>query len=118
MLISLQSRILVTNVLDREHLLFYEADVTTEVLDGLKNPRDSARPIQWPRVRRKAISYQPYNTFSGRLLAELMVPDSFQSYLTNSQPKVNGVMERGRKRTREREDNGSHKTRRILSTGQ
>ncbi|KAJ5115542.1 hypothetical protein N7526_011423 [Penicillium atrosanguineum] len=111
------SCILVTNVLDREHLLFYEADVTTEVLDGLKNPRDSARPIQWPRVRRKAIPYQPYNTFSSRLLAELMVSDPLQSYLINSRPKVNGVMERGRKRRREREENGSHKTRRISSTG-
>lgn len=111
---SLQSRLLVTNVLDREYILCYEAQITTELLNGLRNPKDATRPIKWPTIRRRKVPYKPYLTFAGRLVAELVAPSPLPSRgLFNPSDDVNGVIEHGRKRPREEGDNGSCKVRRI-----
>ncbi|PLB55401.1 hypothetical protein P170DRAFT_506004 [Aspergillus steynii IBT 23096] len=111
--IAFTSRLLVTNVLDRENLFLYEADITAELLAGLRNPRDATRPIEWPVVRRKRIPYQPYKSFSDRLVAELLAPSSLPSYTSNLSQKVNDVIDRGQKRTRELEDSRPCKARRT-----
>ncbi|RAH68578.1 uncharacterized protein BO66DRAFT_393121 [Aspergillus aculeatinus CBS 121060] len=39
------SRLLVTEVADKEKIVLYEADIATELLDGLKNPKEADRPM-------------------------------------------------------------------------
>ncbi|KAJ5621073.1 hypothetical protein N7510_005057 [Penicillium lagena] len=58
-----------------EYILLYEADVTAELLDWLQSPKDATTPMEWPTVRRKSIPFKPYDTFAGRLVAELVAPD-------------------------------------------
>ncbi|KAJ5922494.1 hypothetical protein N7516_010197 [Penicillium verrucosum] len=102
------SRLLVTNVLDREYILYYEAQITTELLNGLKNPKDSTGPMKWPTIRRRKVPYKPYLTFADRLVAELVAPSPLPSHGPfNPSDDVNGVFEYGRKRPREQGDNGS-----------
>lgn len=113
-LIRFQSRLLVTNVLDREYILYYEAQITTELLNGLRNPKDATNPLKWPTIRRRKVTYKPYHTFAGRLVAELVAPSPSSSRgFLNPPDDVNGVIEHGRKRPHEQEDSGSYKVRRI-----
>ncbi|OQE10075.1 hypothetical protein PENFLA_c095G03950 [Penicillium flavigenum] len=103
------SRLLVTNVLDRECILCYEAQITTELLNGLRNPKDATSPMKWPTIRRRRVPYKPYLTFAGRLVAELVAPSPLPSHGPfNPSDDVNGVFEYGRKRPREQGDNGSY----------
>ncbi|CRL21669.1 unnamed protein product [Penicillium camemberti] len=69
--ITYTSRLLVTNALEREYILFYEAKITTELLSALGNWMDATIPIQWPTIQRKKIPYKPYDTFDSRLKTEL-----------------------------------------------
>lgn len=109
-----------TNVKDKERILFYEAQITTELLDALRDPKTATTPLEWPVIRRKKISYKPYDTFAERLVAELVAPCPVSS--GNSPPSVspstspdnvNHVSERGQKRLHEHEDSGSYKVRRT-----
>jgi len=110
----------VTNALDKEHILFYEAQITTELLDALRDPKTATMPMEWPAIRRKKIPYKPYDTFADRLVAELVAPCPLSS--GNSPPSVspststdnvNHVSEHGQKRLHEQEDSGSYKVRRT-----
>lgn len=113
-LIRFQSRLLVTNVLDRDYILCYEAQITTELLNGLRNPRDATNPLEWPTIRRRKVAYKPYHTFAGRLVAELVAPSpSFSRDSFNSPDDLNGVIEHERKRPHGQEDSGSYKVRRT-----
>lgn len=104
-----------TNTLDKEHILFYEAQITTELLDALRDPMTATMPMKWPAIRRKKIPYKPYDTFADRLVAELVAPCPLSS--GNSQASVshnvNHVSEHGQKRLHEQEDSGSYKVRRT-----
>lgn len=60
-------------------MMFYEAQITTELLDGLTDPRDATSPLDWPTVRRKRVSYKPYHTFASRLVAEIVAPSPVPS---------------------------------------
>lgn len=57
-------------------MLFYEAEVTAELLEVLNSPKTATTYRPWPTIRRKKISYKPYNTFADRLIAELVAPAS------------------------------------------
>ncbi|KAJ5793407.1 hypothetical protein N7457_000006 [Penicillium paradoxum] len=108
------SRLLVTHVLDREYILYYEAQVTTELLNVLRNPKDATSPMKWPTIRRRKVSYKPYHTFAGRLIAELVASSPLPSNcLLNSVDDVDGAIEHCTKRPHEQNDSGAYKVRRI-----
>lgn len=97
-----------TNALDREHILLYEADVTPELLNGLRNPNDAATAMKWPTIWRKKLPYKPYDTFAGRFVAELVTPSFLPSRSPSDPPNnVNGAIKHGKKRPYEQEDSGS-----------
>ncbi|KAJ5329450.1 hypothetical protein N7452_009840 [Penicillium brevicompactum] len=107
------SRLLVTNVLDRECMMFYEAQITTELLDGLRDPRDATSPLDWPTVWRKRVSYKPYHTFASRLVAEIVAPSPvLSSDHLGPSDDVKGVIGHGRRRPPE-QDSGSSNAVRI-----
>jgi hypothetical protein len=79
--------------------LFYEAEFPSELLTGLENPKDATIPVEWPTVRRKKVPFKPYESFAGRLVAELVEPDPGKNQ--------NEVVELSRKHARE--DSGSER---------
>jgi hypothetical protein len=72
----LQSRLLVTNVLDRDSILLCEAEITTDLLNALRNLKTATTPVKWPVIRRKKIPYKPYDSFARRLMDELVASSS------------------------------------------
>jgi hypothetical protein len=87
----------VTNVLDREYILFYEAEITAELLEGLKNPKETTASMEWPTIWRKKLPYKPYDTFACRLVAELVAPSPMPSHgPLDLSYSVAGVIEHGR----------------------
>ncbi|KAJ5248765.1 hypothetical protein N7468_000216 [Penicillium chermesinum] len=64
----------ITSLADKECLLFCEAEISAELLTGLKAPETSVTPVKWPAIRRKKIKFRPYETFGERLVAELKAP--------------------------------------------
>ncbi|KAJ5591555.1 uncharacterized protein N7459_001924, partial [Penicillium hispanicum] len=70
------SRLMVTHALDEERMLFYEAEITAELLEVLSSPSTATTYRPWPTIRRKKIFYKPYNTFADRLMVELVAPAS------------------------------------------
>ncbi|PKY00728.1 hypothetical protein P168DRAFT_307196 [Aspergillus campestris IBT 28561] len=76
------SRLLVTNVLNREYIVFYEAGITTELLDVLRDPTHANTSVEWPTVRRIKLPYKPYDTFAARLTSILVA--SSPASLNNS----------------------------------
>jgi hypothetical protein len=109
-LILFQPRLLVTNLLDREYIFLYEAEITTELLNALRNPKDATSPVQCT-IRRKRIPYKPYDSFADRLFADLVTPDSSNA-LDND---VDRAIECKKKRQHEQGDRGSYKIRRVSS---
>lgn len=65
---------MVNHVMDEECMLFYEAEITAELLEVLNSPKTATTYRPWPTIRRKKILYKPYNTFAERLTAELVAP--------------------------------------------
>ncbi|RAH77796.1 hypothetical protein BO86DRAFT_412865 [Aspergillus japonicus CBS 114.51] len=115
------SRLLVTEVADKEKIVLYEADITTELLDGFKNPKEADRPMNWPTVRRKKVPYQPYDTFPERMMAELQTPafsplDGTSSIPDSSVPDMDGKTPRGQKRPHDAEEDAPCKQTRISDT--
>jgi len=104
-LIRFQSRLLVTHIFEREYMLLYEAQITTELLNGLRNPKDATSPMEWPIIRRMKIPYKPYVTFADRLAAELVAPGPLASRdLSNPSDDMNDSNEHSMKRPHEKED--------------
>ncbi|OQE64533.1 hypothetical protein PENNAL_c0226G07898, partial [Penicillium nalgiovense] len=88
------SRLLVTNVLDREYILCYEAQITTELLNGLRNPKDATSPLKWLQFDGEKSHKRPYLTFASLLVAELVAPSPLPSHGPfNPSDDVNGVFE-------------------------
>ncbi|KAJ5642246.1 hypothetical protein N7490_006246 [Penicillium lividum] len=112
------SRLLVTNVSDREYILYCEAEITTELLNGLRNPRHATSPMKWPTIRRKKLPYQPYHTLPGRLIDELVTPSPLYPHVPlNPSADTDGAIKNGSKRYHDQEGSGSYKLRRISTGG-
>ncbi|KAJ0417785.1 hypothetical protein BJY00DRAFT_289064 [Aspergillus carlsbadensis] len=109
------THLLVTHVLDRDSILLCEAEITTDLLNALKNLKTARTPVKWPSIRRKKIPYKPYNTFADRLLGELVT-----SGPSNAADHANYACSNKTKRRHEEEDgeddSGSRKVPRILGT--
>lgn len=110
-----------TEVADKEKIVLYEADIATELLDGLKNPKKADRPMNWPIVRRNKTPYQPYNTFPERITAELQTPgfsplDRTSSISDSSVPDMDGKTRRSQKRPHDAEEDTPCKQTRISDT--
>ncbi|KAH8434139.1 uncharacterized protein LDX57_011777 [Aspergillus melleus] len=56
------SRLFVTNVLEREYVYLYDADITTELLKTLREPKAATTCIKWPTIRRRKLRFKPYDT--------------------------------------------------------
>lgn len=54
---------------DREYIHLYDTEITADLLS-----ESATKPVQSPVIRRKRISYKPYDTFCDRLSAELVAP--------------------------------------------
>lgn len=103
-----------TNALEREYIMLYEAKITTELLGALKNWMDATIPIQRPTIQQKRIPYKPYDTFDSRLKTEIGETSPLPSHiLSNTSDDVDGVDEYSGKRSYEPEDSGSSKMMRI-----
>lgn len=114
LLICSLSRLLVTHAHEQEYIFLYEADISTELLDGLWNPKDATSPMKWPTIRREKIPYEPYNTFSSRLVAELIAPRHSPSHSPiTSSSSPSSVIRHGRKRLYREERRGKSKIRRL-----
>ena len=95
-------------------MLFCEAEITIGLLNALKDPKAASTPIEWPTIRRKKLPYKPYDTFAGRLVAELVAPMPWPLGDTLNQPDNNkDTLENGRKRPCDQEDTGSYKMGRV-----
>ncbi|KAJ5972944.1 uncharacterized protein N7479_002862 [Penicillium vulpinum] len=112
--ITYTSRLLVTNVSERECIILYEAKITTELLNGLRNWMDATIPVQWPIIQPKRISYKPYDTFASRLKADIGEMEISPCHcLSNTSDNVDDVDEHSTKRSYKSEDRGSSKMRKI-----
>ncbi|PWY96101.1 hypothetical protein BO94DRAFT_507593 [Aspergillus sclerotioniger CBS 115572] len=108
LLICFLPRLLVTHGQEREYIFLYEADIPTELLDGLWNPKDATSPMKWPTIRREKIPYEPFDTFSSRLVAELVAPSHSPSHdpmISSDGPSC----VTSRKRSHEEETGGKYK---------
>ncbi|KAE8152934.1 hypothetical protein BDV25DRAFT_127559 [Aspergillus avenaceus] len=95
-------RLLVTNVLDQRSMLLYEADITSDLLRGLEYPRHTTCAMAWPVIRRKRVTYKPYDTFASRLVAELATSSPSASFHHSSQLlHMGGELRDGGKRAHE-----------------
>jgi hypothetical protein len=65
-----QPRLIVTSAIDHEYIYLYETEITPELLNGLRDPENATQPLRCT-IRRKRISYKPYDSFASRLIAEL-----------------------------------------------
>ncbi|KAJ5551965.1 hypothetical protein N7461_006663 [Penicillium sp. DV-2018c] len=63
-------RLIVTSARDHEYIHLYETEITPELLNGLRDPENATQPLRCT-IRRKRISYKPYDSFASRLIAEL-----------------------------------------------
>ncbi|KAJ5291928.1 hypothetical protein N7478_001179 [Penicillium angulare] len=90
------SRLIVTHALYRQYLLFYEAEISTELLGSLKNPKTATNTIQWP--------IKPYATFPDRLTSELVAPSQHKR----------GPVENDKKRLHDGENNESNNNKRVF----
>lgn len=103
-----------TNSLQREYILPYEAKITPELLSGLRDSIDATIPAQWPTIQRKNIPYKPYDTLASRLKTEIGETSPLPSHsFSNTSDDVDGVDEHSGKRSYEPEDSGSSKMMRI-----
>lgn len=87
-------------------MLLCEAEITTELLDGLMNLTGTTPPVKWPIISLKKIPYKPFDTFADRLHAEL-APSHF------SPGDVNNADDNGGKRPCEQEDNEDNELHRV-----
>ncbi|CAP98624.1 Pc22g13360 [Penicillium rubens Wisconsin 54-1255] len=108
------SRLLVTNLCDKEYIHLYEAEISAELLGALRSPTTATKYTKWPTIRRRKLPYKPYNTFADRITAELVAPSLLCSpEISSLSDEVNGVVRCGTKRPSEPESNKTYKTERI-----
>lgn len=100
---------------EKEFILLCEAEITSELLDGLMNLTGTTPPVKWPIILLKQIPYKPYDTFGDRLLAEL-VPSHISSGGMNSADEHGGKRPCDQEDNEANEDNELHRVKRI-STG-
>jgi hypothetical protein len=74
---AVKSRLLVTNASDSESIYLYEAHISSGMLKMLDSP-STTTSVRWPTIQRRRISFQPFETFTHRLLAALLGPDNLQ----------------------------------------
>ncbi|KAL2809798.1 hypothetical protein BJX63DRAFT_445106 [Aspergillus granulosus] len=90
------SRLLVTNLSDRDSILLCEAEITISLLNALRNLKTAIEPIIRLVIRRKKIPYKPYDTFADRLTDELVA--------SNPPDHVNHASSHKTKRCHEKDD--------------
>lgn len=86
-------------------IFLYGAEIDTELLDALGNPKDATKPVKCT-VRRKGIPDETYDSFAGRLVADLVTS-------LNALDNVNSATERKKKRQHGQDDSESHKMKRV-----
>lgn len=100
-------------------MLFYEAEVTSNLLSALRDPKDARVPVEWPTIRRKKVPYKPYASFASRLIAELVAPGPVCAHdLSKSSDASMGTVTKGTKRSNKQEVSRSHKIRRVSVGGE
>ena len=114
-----------TNICDKEYIHFYEAEISAELLEVLRNPKTATEYKKWPTIWRRKIPFKPYDTFADRIMAELVVPrplcfpdpstqsDDLNGTNLNVEPSIRSDDLNGTKRPCEHESNNEHKMKRI-----
>ncbi|KAJ5573726.1 uncharacterized protein N7459_008153 [Penicillium hispanicum] len=114
-LICFQSRLLVTHRISDQYIHLYEAEITAELLNALKDPNNATNPIEWPTIRWRKLPFEPFDTFDNRLVAELVAPSPFRSrHPSAPSDDVNSdIMSHDMKRQHEQTGSMTCKKRRI-----
>lgn len=97
---------------EKEFILLYDAEITSELLDGLMKLTGTTPPVKWPIILLKKIPYKPYDTFGDRLLAEL-VPSHLLSGVVNNAGENGGKRPCDQEDNEDNEDNELHRVKRI-----
>ncbi|KAF9776052.1 hypothetical protein IL306_005808 [Fusarium sp. DS 682] len=67
-----QPRLLVTNRNDYENAYVFAADIPSKLLDGLTHPNRSIEGIALPPITYTKVAFEPYPTFTERILIHLL----------------------------------------------
>ncbi|KGO65941.1 hypothetical protein PITC_021420 [Penicillium italicum] len=100
-----KSRLLIASPMDRESIHLYEAQFTSDFLGMLDNPAIATMPANFPTIKRKQISFRPFETFQERILADLSV-QSIPPHVSN---KDDNAINKNAKRAHKQEDDERRK---------
>jgi hypothetical protein len=67
-----KTRLLVASPMDQEFIYLYEAQITSDFLGMLDNPKTATIQTNFPTIERRQISFRPFETFEERIWAELL----------------------------------------------
>lgn len=98
-----------------EYIYLYEAEITAELLNALKNPNNATNPIAWPTIWQRKLPFEPFDTFGNRLVAELVASSLFRCHHPSGPSDVvNGdIMGHGTKRQHEKTGSMAYKKQRL-----
>ncbi|KPM42074.1 hypothetical protein AK830_g4475 [Neonectria ditissima] len=102
-----KTRLLVTTKLDSNFVHLFEAEITSELLHILDDPTLSMSHVTWPIIQHSKVSFQPYSTLQGRLMARLV---GAQESLRIEPPNLNGTKVSSNKRKLVEENDFARRT--------
>ncbi|KAH6949470.1 hypothetical protein DER45DRAFT_649896 [Fusarium avenaceum] len=63
--------LLVTNKTDTTHAHVFRADIHSDILQGLHEPKNNIHAV-WPSIKHTKVPFEPYTNFSERIIAHLV----------------------------------------------
>ncbi|KAI6750636.1 hypothetical protein HG530_014532 [Fusarium avenaceum] len=66
-----KASLLVTNKTDTTHAHVFRADIPSDILQGLHEPKNNIHAI-WPWIKHTRVPFEPYTTFSERIITHLV----------------------------------------------
>ncbi|KAG5655202.1 hypothetical protein KAF25_010936 [Fusarium avenaceum] len=66
-----KASLLVTNKTDSTHAHVFRADIPSDILQGLHEPKNSIHAV-WPSIKHTKVPFQPYTNFSERIITQLV----------------------------------------------
>ncbi|KIL83658.1 hypothetical protein FAVG1_13116 [Fusarium avenaceum] len=66
-----KASLLVTNKTDTTHAHVFRADIPSDILQGLHEPKNNIHAV-WPSVKHTEVPFEPYTNFSERIITHLV----------------------------------------------
>ncbi|CAJ0549902.1 Ff.00g064970.m01.CDS01 [Fusarium sp. VM40] len=63
--------LLVTNTADTTHAHVFQADIPSDILQGLHEPKSNIHAV-WPSIKHTKVPFEPYTNFSERIITHLV----------------------------------------------